>query len=462
MKTFIKLLCGAFLLPFLIESKPVIKRATATDWENRVIYQLLTDRFAKSSDDTSNCSDLSNYCGGTFQGIINHLDYIAGMGFDAIWISPIPENRDGGYHGYWATNFSAINSHFGSSDDLKKLVSAAHDKNMFVMLDVVANHVGQPSSNGQYSGYTFDQSSQYHKACDIDYNDQNSVEQCWISGLPDLNTEDPKVVNKLNSIVKSWVSEYDFDGIRIDTVKHIRKDFWDDYVSAAGVFATGEVLDGNVNYVAPYQQHVPSLLNYPLYFPLNDVFTKASTMNRLQSGYADIQSASFTNMNHLINFIDNHDNPRLLSKSDQTLVKNALTYSMMVKGIPAMYYGTEQSFKGGSDPANREVLWTTGYSTTSDMYKFVTSLIKIRKNSGSAVTMGVYQNNNIYVFQRGKSLVVVNNYGSGSTNSITVKAGSFSNGASLVDVLSSKKVTVSNGSITFQLQNGNPAIFQSE
>ncbi|KAG0937241.1 hypothetical protein G6F57_007547 [Rhizopus arrhizus] len=460
MKSFLSLLCSVFLLPLVVQSVPVIKRASASDWENRVIYQLLTDRFAKSTDDTNGCSNLSDYCGGTFQGIINHLDYIAGMGFDAIWISPIPKNVNGGYHGYWASDFSQINEHFGTADDLKKLVAAAHAKNMYVMLDVVANHAGTPSSGGDYSGYTFGQSSEYHRACDINYNDQNSIEQCWISGLPDINTEDSAIVSKLNSIVSGWVSDYGFDGLRIDTVKHVRKDFWDGYVSAAGVFATGEVLSGDVSYVSPYQQHVPSLINYPLYYPVYDVFTKSRTMSRLSSGFSDIKNGNFKNIDVLVNFIDNHDQPRLLSKADQSLVKNALAYSFMVQGIPVLYYGTEQSFKGGNDPNNREVLWTTGYSTTSDMYKFVTTLVKARKGSNSTVNMGIAQTDNVYVFQRGGSLVVVNNYGQGSTNTITVKAGSFSNGDTLTDVFSNKSVTVQNNQITFQLQNGNPAIFQ--
>ncbi|EIE77457.1 hypothetical protein RO3G_02161 [Rhizopus delemar RA 99-880] len=402
MKSFLSLLCSVFLLPLVVQSVPVIKRASASDWENRVIYQLLTDRFAKSTDDTNGCNNLSDYCGGTFQGIINHLDYIAGMGFDAIWISPIPKNANGGYHGYWATDFSQINEHFGTADDLKKLVAAAHAKNMYVMLDVVANHAGIPSSGGDYSGYTFGQSSEYHTACDINYNSQTSIEQCWISGLPDINTEDSAIVSKLNSIVSGWVSDYGFDGLRIDTVKHI---------------------------------------------PLAFLILKMETLKDI-----DV----------LVNFIDNHDQPRLLSKADQSLVKNALAYSFMVQGIPVLYYGTEQSFKGGNDPNNREVLWTTGYSTTSDMYKFVTTLVKARKGSNSTVNMGIAQTDNVYVFQRGGSLVVVNNYGQGSTNTITVKAGSFSNGDTLTDVFSNKSVTVQNNQITFQLQNGNPAIFQKK
>ena len=91
-------------------------------WKERSVYQVLTDRFARSDGGSNSCGDLSNYCGGDYQGMIQHLDYVAGMGFDAIWISPIVKNKEPGYHGYWATNWEDVNEHFGSEDDLKALV----------------------------------------------------------------------------------------------------------------------------------------------------------------------------------------------------------------------------------------------------------------------------------------------------------------------------------------------------
>ena len=111
------------------------------DWKKRSVYQVLTDRYHKNNNDTNACNNLSNYCGGTFNGIANNLDYIAGMGFDAIWISPVIDNLDPGYHGYWGRNWEEINSHFGTKNDLKSLVSKAHSKGIWVMVDVVANHV---------------------------------------------------------------------------------------------------------------------------------------------------------------------------------------------------------------------------------------------------------------------------------------------------------------------------------
>lgn len=133
-------------------------------WKQRSVYQVLTDRFARTDGSTQSCNNLSNYCGGTFQGLENQLDYIKGMGFDAIWISPPIDNTDGGYHGYWARNWYETNSNFGSQDDLKNLVKAAHDKDIWVMVDVVGNHVAPIGQDfGQIS--PFNQSYHYHNDC---------------------------------------------------------------------------------------------------------------------------------------------------------------------------------------------------------------------------------------------------------------------------------------------------------
>ena len=109
-------------------------------WKQRTVYQLLTDRFARANGDTSGC-DLHNYCGGTYDGIVQHLDYIKDLGFDAIWISPVVDNLDGGYHGYWAKNWEGLNQHFGDEASLKNFVSECHKRDIWVMVDVVANHV---------------------------------------------------------------------------------------------------------------------------------------------------------------------------------------------------------------------------------------------------------------------------------------------------------------------------------
>jgi alpha-amylase len=115
-----------------------LQAKTASEWKSRTIYQILTDRFASNNVDTSKkCSNLSVYCGGNYQGLINKLDYIASMGFDAIWISPMPTNMGNDYHGYAFLDLYSPNPHFGSEADLKAFVTEAHKRDIWVMLDVV-------------------------------------------------------------------------------------------------------------------------------------------------------------------------------------------------------------------------------------------------------------------------------------------------------------------------------------
>ena len=118
-----------------------ILAADKAAWKTRTIYQVLTDRFWRSNGDTQSGCNLSKYCGGTFAGIEQKLQYIKDLGFDAIWISPVVENLGEGYHGYWFSNWEKVNSHFGNEASLKKLVDTCHSMGIWVMVDVVANHV---------------------------------------------------------------------------------------------------------------------------------------------------------------------------------------------------------------------------------------------------------------------------------------------------------------------------------
>ena len=207
-----------FFLSFLAISHA----ASAEEWKSRTIYQVLTDRFARNDAAHSKCDNLGKYCGGGFIGLKNNLDYIKGMGFDAIWISPIVDNYDGGYHGYWARNLYKINQNFGSEEDFLSLVHACHEKNIWVMVDVVANHMGNTNQN--YSqNVPFNSSEYYHDYCIISDQDfatknQERIEKCRLAGLADLKHENDYVRRTLLSWIKDLIEKYHIDGIRIDTV----------------------------------------------------------------------------------------------------------------------------------------------------------------------------------------------------------------------------------------------------
>lgn len=254
------------------------------EWKSRTIYQLLTDRFSKTDGSTQSCQDFSNYCGGTFQGIINHLDYIQGMGFDAIWISPVVKNAPGRYHGYHAVDFYAINPEFGTEDDLKNLTQELHKRGMWLMVDIVANHVA--NDYPQQDIKPFNQDSNYHSPCDVvqsDYNPKNwdHLFNCRLAGLPDLNSEDQSTRQQLMDWIKWLVQTFDVDGLRIDTVQFMPEDFWRSFAQSAGVFQIGEVDDGNVETLAKFQGSLDSVLNYPMFYTLRDVFQSSQSLHKL-------------------------------------------------------------------------------------------------------------------------------------------------------------------------------------
>ena len=118
MKRILSLLLAALLLSYVVAH-------SKNEWKQRTIYQIITDRFWRTDGSTSPCPDLHKYCGGTFKGIEDKLDYIKGMGFDAIWISPIPENYGDDYHGYGALDWYKVNPYFGTEQDLTNLIQAA-------------------------------------------------------------------------------------------------------------------------------------------------------------------------------------------------------------------------------------------------------------------------------------------------------------------------------------------------
>jgi len=235
---------AAFWLSFI----NISSAATPEQRRTRSIYQLLTDRFARTdSSTTAPCADgYQGFCGGSWKGIESHLDYIQGMDFDAIWISPITKqinNPSRAYHGYSQQDLYQLNSEFGTMQDLKDLSAALHARGMFLMVDVVTNHMGY---NGDIStiDYTtmnpFNTASDFHSFCEIqDENNTTQLILCDLGSasypLPDVDTTLASVRSKYNNWIQQLISNYSIDGLRIDSVKNVELDFWPDFQAAAGI-----------------------------------------------------------------------------------------------------------------------------------------------------------------------------------------------------------------------------------
>src|SRR6266851_5681224 len=196
-----------------------------------------------------------DFYGGRIRGITRNLDYIAGLGCTAIWLSPVFENNPGAYHGYNINNYLDIDPRFGTMQDLIDLVQAAHNfkKNgqpypIRIILDVVINHSGDnwayPLGFPYYyaGGQRFDfgfwrrddrpiptelRNADYYHRCgemsDFDNSPENQLGD--ITSLKDYANDDDAVGSEvINALIKShcyWVREADVDGFRVDAVKHM-------------------------------------------------------------------------------------------------------------------------------------------------------------------------------------------------------------------------------------------------
>lgn len=399
---------------------------TAEEWKTRTIYQLFTDRFAKTDGDTTPCEDLLDYCGGTFKGIQNNLDYIQGMGFNAIWISPVQKNGPKGYHGYWYTNFYEINEHFGTDQDFRDLVKACHEKDIWVMVDIVANHISYVQDlskianvrDNDYSNIVpFNDPSYFNEPlydCDDAEakfpNNQTLLETCWLHWLPDLNQSHPFVRQTLLDWISSFVKTYEVDGLRLDALRHVPADFWVEFRKAAGVFIIGEAFDYNVAYLAPYQNVIDSPINFSLHLKLYYAFIKEGPMKTFSQYYAE-SYVSWPDISIVTIFLNVHDNPRFLSYNyDIPASKAALAFSLTSIGISSMYYGDEQGFAGGTDPLNREPLWTN-MDPNSELYQFVKIINQFKHKTKLYELDQIerYVDDTMYVFSRGENLFAFSN-----------------------------------------------------
>ncbi|KKY18231.1 hypothetical protein UCDDS831_g06022 [Diplodia seriata] len=465
-----------------------VHAATPAQWRSKSIYQVLTDRFARTDGSTTATCNTQDrvYCGGTYQGIINHLDYIQGMGFSAIWISPIVENlpEDTGYgeayHGYWQQDLYSLNTNFGSADDLRNLAAELHDRDMYLMVDIVVNHNGWAgsASSVDYSRFNpFNSQDYYHSYCAVNYDSQDSVEDCWLGddtvALVDLNTEDSRVVEGYETWISQLVANYSIDGLRIDTAKHVDKAFYPGFEDAAGVFSTGEVFDGDPSYTCDYQNYLDSVLNYPIYYPLVRAFTSSSGSISDLVNMIDTLKSGCKDTTLLGTFSENHDITRFAAiTSDLSQAKNVLAFNILADGIPIIYAGQEQHYAGAEDPDNREATWLSGYNTDAELYQFIAAANAIRTQAiADDATYLTYQNWVVYsdattlAMRKGNDgsqvITVLSNKGaSGDAYTLDLGSTGWASGTVVEEVVTCETATVSSGgTVPVPMVSGLPRIY---
>lgn len=404
------------------------------DWRDQVIYFVMTDRFADGDpanndqkagefDPASN----AKYNGGDLRGIEQRLDYIRGLGATAVWVTPPVANRwwsarsqYGGYHGYWAENFMAVDAHNGTLDDYRSLSRRLHANGMYLVQDVVVNHVGNfftydggwdatdPAAhfqlNADASARTaptqppFDRNDArdaaqraagiYHWTPTItDYNDPRQMFDFQLADLDDLNTVNPRVREALRRSYGYWIREAGVDAFRVDTAFYVQPEYFLDFLHADDPKAPGiarvaeqtgrrqfHVFGEGFGIDKPFQdeqmrridgymrdtqgrEFMPGMINFPLYGSSGDVFARGRPTAEL--GWRIERTMQVHRQPHLMpTFVDNHDVDRFLAGGDEAGLKQALLSMLTLPGIPTIYYGTEQGFR-----EQRGAMFAQGYGS---------------------------------------------------------------------------------------------------
>jgi glycosidase len=301
-------------------------------------------------------------------------------------------------------------------------------------------------------------------------------------GLKDLATENPNVRNALIAVWSDWIRQTDADGFRIDTVKHVELDFWPEFCGAIRTFAHGigkdnflvfgESFDGDDALVGSYT--FDGMLDSAAYFPqkyqvFDDVFKYGAATRKVEELYAQRSSnwggtpqeggIGVAPADLPVNFMDNHDTARFLFDAQnaglpdpEAALRGALAFLFTTEGLPVLYYGTEQGFSGGNDPANREPLWWSGLDTSGELFSWTQRLIALRKEH-TALTHGELRfawtgdAAGLLAFERddGAELLLVAINTAEAPVAETV-ATSFAGGSTLMDLLgTSRSFAVANG-----------------
>ena len=234
----------------------------------------------------------------------------------------------------------------------------------------------------------------------------------------------------------------------------------------------GETFDGNPSYTCGYQSVMNGILNYPLYYPLTRAFS--STSGSITDLVSMINTLRTTcgDTTLLGNFLENHDNPRFPTlTTDPALTRNAMAFTLLMDGIPIIYEGQEQHYTGGADPANREAVWLSGYSTSSPYYVFITQLNRIRNyaiwQSPSYVTSMasvIYNDTTTIATSKGAAgaqiVSVFSNKGSyGASYTQTIPNTGYRASIQLAEILSCTNVNVDGyGNIVVSMSAGAPKV----
>jgi glycosidase len=423
--------------PTISQAQDLVGVTERSSFANDSIYFVMFDRY-KNGDTTNDRGGLTGDVtqtgylptdwayshGGDLKGLADGCDRNDGsgdgiprikrLGFTAVWISPpfvqnFVQSGSSAYHGYFVTDFTRIDPHWGTNADFKNVSDCAHRLGMKVILDIVVNHTGdiiQYGASNNYDGSVnqtayipagqenakwpafLNDLSNYHNMGPIrNWSNKSEYQNGDFGGLDDVKTENQAVVDGFSDVYAMWVNDYGVDGFRIDTAKHVDDQFFTRWFTAMEqktqatmtakgqkLFAFGEYYDGSTSTLSGYihKQGLPSVLDFAF---------QPAAVGYAQGGDAAVLANVFKADNdyltptksayNLINFLGNHDMGRAayLLRSGMSLTKlrkvDLLAHDVMflTRGIPSIFYGDEVGMLGGGDKAARQDMFSTMVKT---------------------------------------------------------------------------------------------------
>lgn len=425
--------------PFICEAPTV--PPDVFDWRDAIIYFPMVDRFADGDGlnpcrvNDSRVADLANYKGGDWKGITQKITsgYFDSLGVNTIWLSVPMENAIGpdegvnqnagkwftGYHAYWPKDLDPKTPYhcFGTAADLKTLVQTAHMNAIKVIVDYAMVHVHVTSAlYAQHQDWFWTIGTNPYTTCNgslwdvfsesngnVFWDPNKEGNKCWFTPmLAHWNYSNANARKFAVDTAISWIKEYDFDGLRLDAIKHVHMDWLKDLrarvktdilpAKKAGerFYLLGETYDGDPRKLKVHVDPT-TLLDGQFDFALKPavvdaMLTRAGSMTALEAAVKTSETYYGPNV-VMSTFVGNHDQARSIAAAGgenaagYERLANAFAVLLTVKGAPSILYGDEIGMPGGEDPDNRRMMIFSGLSADQTKLKDrVSRLGKIRQD----------------------------------------------------------------------------------
>ena len=350
------------------------------EWVSKTIwYQIMPDRFSRSSDFKNDgrfkdWADMtsphwSDIYGGSLKGITERLPYLKELGIGGIYMTPIFKSPSN--HKYDTIDYTCIDPDFGTEEDMKELVSKAHEYGIRIMIDAVFNHSGglffawqDVRKNGKDSPYYdwFFINSDNFAEERFSTDDGRFYSFSFWAGMPKLNTNNPEVRRYFTDLSCRWAREWDIDGIRFDVGDEISHTFIRELNSELkavkpDIYLLGEIWNDSLGWVT--SREYDAVMNYPFCGCVNDFFGNESLdtgeLMYMLNYCLTLYPQQVTKV--LFNFLDTHDTERAAdsSKNNNVLLQK-LTFLLTMPGTPCIYYATEIAMHGRETMYNRQCM----------------------------------------------------------------------------------------------------------